>query len=341
MIPTYPAAASTYQQGQENLALRIRLAARVLWGQVAVSDLDASWRAVSGQVLALVAAGQLVAAEAADPYVAAVVAELGLRGDQTGSVVPDQLTGVASDGRDLSTLLDQPLIDAKTQIGEGATPAQATASAGSRLEMLAQTMVQDAGRLAVGMAIAARPRVTGYIRMLTPPSCSRCVVLAGQFYRWSSGFQRHPRCDCRHVPASEDVAGDLRTDPNAYFGSLSAAEQDKAFTKAGAQAIRDGADLSQVVNARRGAIGLTPAGARITAAEAKILRQGLDRGRLAPVELYGRQVYVTTEGMTKRGAAYKAVGPGRARLMPETIYQIAEDRADAVRLLKRYGYLAG
>lgn len=28
------------------------------------------------------------------------------------------------------------------------------------------------------------------------------------------------------------------------------------------------------------------------------------------------------------------------RLMPEAIYEIAEDRADALRLLKLYGYLA-
>lgn len=42
------------------------------------------------------------------------------------------------------------------------------------------------------------------------------------------------------------------TGPGDYFESLDRAEQDKIFTKAGAQAIRDRADINQVVNARRG-----------------------------------------------------------------------------------------
>ena len=55
-----------------------------------------------------------------------------------------------------------------------------------------------------------------------------------------------------HIPSREDTADDLRTDPKAYFASLSPAEQDRLFTLAGAEAIRSGADIGQVVNARRG-----------------------------------------------------------------------------------------
>lgn len=55
-----------------------------------------------------------------------------------------------------------------------------------------------------------------------------------------------------HVPAAEDAADDIRTDPRGYFDSLTRVEQDKAFTAAGAAAIRDGADIARVVNARRG-----------------------------------------------------------------------------------------
>lgn len=62
----------------------------------------------------------------------------------------------------------------------------------------------------------------------------------------------YPRCDCIHIPAREDSADDLRTDPKAYFDSLTAAEQDRLFTKAGAEAVRSGADMARVVNARRG-----------------------------------------------------------------------------------------
>src|SRR5688500_1052764 len=67
-----------------------------------------------------------------------------------------------------------------------------------------------------------------------------------------SGATHDYRCDCVHIPVAEDTSDDLRTNPRAYFDSLSVAEQDKAFTKAGAEAIREGADMNQVINARRG-----------------------------------------------------------------------------------------
>jgi hypothetical protein len=79
------------------------------------------------------------------------------------------------------------------------------------------------------------------------------VILAGRFYRWNAGFNRHPRCDCTGQPVvSAAAANDKLTRPRTYFDSLDPAEQDRAFTKAGAQAIRDGADIAKVVNARRG-----------------------------------------------------------------------------------------
>jgi hypothetical protein len=110
------------------------------------------------------------------------------------------------------------------------------------------------------------------------------------------------RCDCIHIPAREDSADDLRTDPKRYFQSLSAAEQDRVFGKAGAESIRHGADLSQVVNARS---GMYSAG--------------------------GMQL--TSTAAATRGAA-------GVRLMPEQILREANgDRTEAIRLLKRFGYL--
>jgi hypothetical protein len=73
-------------------------------------------------------------------------------------------------------------------------------------------------------------------------------VLAGKFYHWNAGFKRHPRCDCIHIPTRESLADDTTTDPTEYFNSLSPEQQDAAFTKTGARAIRDGADVSRVVN---------------------------------------------------------------------------------------------
>jgi hypothetical protein len=170
------------------------------------------------------------------------------------------------------------------------------------LDRNVQTMVADTGRAAASVDIVARPRI-GYVRMLTPPSCARCVVLAGKFYRWNTGFKRHPRCDCRHIPSSENVAGDHTTDPYEYFHSLSAADQDRIFTKNGANAIRDGADVFQIVNSRR---GIQPGG------------------------------LVTKEGTSRAGN----FGRGRQqRLTPDGIYSQGLSRDETLRLLERNGYI--
>jgi hypothetical protein len=161
--------------------------------------------------------------------------------------------------------------------------------------------------------------------------------------------------DCVHIPAVENSADDLRTNPKAYFDSLSVEDQGRYFTVSGARAIRDGADIGQVVNARRGASGLSQPG-RLTLAEQRMLRGGRERGRLQRVDVYGRQVYVTTEGTTRRGVAGQRLGAWSEdavkregqryrsartpRLMPDAVYDLAgDDRAEAARLLRRFGYI--
>lgn len=194
---------------------------------------------------------------------------------------------------------------------------EALAEAGRWLETVSATMVIDAARAAESAATTAHREVEGYVRMLNPPSCSRCALLAGRFYRWNDGFERHPLCDCRHIPASEAIAGDLTVNPSAYFDSLTTAEQDRYFTIAGAQAIRDGADISQVVNARRGM---------------ERAQDGAQAGLL-----------ITRESTTRRGMANRRRTGRNAvvRLMPETIYDLARgDRDEAVRLLRLNGFIA-
>lgn len=217
---------------------------------------------------------------------------------------------------------------------------------------IVKTGITDTARSSVQTGMQARRSALWYVRMLRGKSCARCAVLAGRRYRSQHAFDRHGRCDCVHIPAGED-GNDWTVNPKKYFSSLDTADQDRLFTKAGAQAIRDGADINQVVNARRGAHGLTPAGARLTLDEQAAIREGRDIGRLQRVEVYGQQVYITNEGITVRGLAGKRLadkGTARPigqryrrvttpRLMPESIYELAEDREDAVRLLRRYGYL--
>ena len=209
---------------------------------------------------------------------------------------------------------------------------------------IVKTGLRDTARSAVQSGMQARPAVRGYVRMLRGTSCARCAILAGRRYRSSVAFDRHKRCDCVHIPDAEDTGDDWTTNPRTYFNSLSREDQDRLFTKAGAEAVRRGADLSQVVNARKG---------------------------IETVTAYGRQVQVTTEGTTIRAVfgGYEVMPDGsfrkrteselerrrgrqgtrrnryakEPRLLPDEIFQLAEqfnwDRVETLRQLRRFGYV--
>lgn len=352
--------ARAYYAAQSALAAAVRLAVRALWGEVDVVDLSGSWasRRLGDRLFVAISSGQLAAAGQAPAYVARALVEQRAASSPLGVLLPQAMAGVASDGRDLETLVYEPVIRVKEAIGRGAAPARAMQVGGSSLETIATTQVADAGRAAAAVAMAVEPAVTGWVRMLVPPSCGRCVVLAGRRYRTAEigGFDRHERCDCVSCPAVEDAADDIRTDPADYFRSLAPADQARYFTVAGAEAIRSGADIGQVVNARRGASGLSQPG-RLTDAEQRMLRGGRDRGQLQRVDVYGRQLAITSEGVTVRGLAGQRLArtggtekrPGARnrsaktpRLMPESVLEAAgDDREERTRLLRRFGYIAG
>jgi hypothetical protein len=138
-------------------------------------------------------------------------------------------------------------------------------------DRLVASLVLDALRGAAGVAIAVRPAVTAHVRYLSPPSCARCAVLAGQVYRWSQGFKRHPFCDCVMVPTTDDAAPGLVTDPDTAFR----AGQVHGLSKADTKAISDGADIAQVVNVQRTAAGLS--------GSTKVMTRA---GRITPAAIY-------------------------------------------------------
>lgn len=223
------------------------------------------------------------AAQAGAQSVPDMLAEQNIDVAPQGTVNTNRLAGIASDGRPLRSLLEQ-------------------ATSGSALDLMALTQVADAFRVSTGVAITARPRV-GWTRMVTPPCCPRCAILAGKFFRWNQGFQRHPACRCRHIPTTEDREGDVRTDPAELFklGRV------RGVTQAEQKAISQGADVSQVINSRR-SLYVDDAGNRLT-----------------------------RESTTRRGDSR---GVNGVRLTPEQIYRDADgDRDEALRLLMQHGYL--
>lgn len=302
-----PAATLAQYKLSQRLQAIAQLRARKAWNQVQVGLISESWEVLlrNTGLVAAVSSLQLEAATAGASYGARSLAAQGDYEAPEAFVDPRGFAGVAADGRPLSGLLYAAAPYTKDRIKVGMDPLAAKASGGKFLELIVKTSVADAGRGAAGVDIATRP-ATGYVRMLNPPSCSRCSVLAGKFYRWNAGFRRHPGCDCVHVPskgADAATSEGLIHDPYEYFQSLSPGEQDKVYTASGAQAIRDGGDLFQVVNSRR---GMKPGG------------------------------LVTTEGTTRRGN----YGTGRRpRLTPEGIYSQNLPREQSLKLLESNGYL--
>lgn len=310
-----PQSTAEHYAEQQRLAIATITATRLAWSRIG-PELDADWLSVSRRLLLLVTAAQLAAARSSETYVPAVLAELEIADTAVATTAAAAFAGTASDGRPLETLLYGAVTTAKTARARGLSRPESTAAGGRWLDMVVQTQVADAERAATGVQIAVRPNLSGWVRMLSPPSCDRCTVLAGRFFKWNRGFARHPGCDCRHIPATEAVADDLRLDPRKAIEAGQVTNLSKADRRA---IVEDGADPAQVINAKRG---------------------------METASGYGRRLKVTNEGVTRRGVAGRRLAEQGGsytrtpRLRPEAIYEIAgDDRDEAIRLLRRFGYL--
>lgn len=246
---------------------------------------------------------------------AAVIASRSVAGyvDEAPKTLAQAFAGVSSHGFSLT----EPIIatiDARVPAPVEALPSPWWDDAQvfmADLEQLFLSEIADAGRTASQVEFVSRPEWQNYVRMLTPPSCARCAILAGRIYRDLDAFQRHPGCDCVMIPVQNwETAHDagLVSSPDQAFADGNV----RGLSKADAQAVADGADLQAVVNATRG---------------------------IQTADVFGHRVKATTEGTTKRSAWRKANPTRLVRLRPESIYKFAKDREDAIRLLRLYGYI--
>lgn len=275
------------------------------WSRVDARWISESWDEAIRSLESAVAAAQVSAATAGAEYGAAALAEQGLYVAPNAFVRPGGFAGVSPDGRSLYGALYSPATTAKSLIAGGMAAPDAIAAAGKRLDRIMRTLIADTSRQAAGVDLATRPTV-GYVRQLVGTSCPDCVILAGRFYRWNAGFLRHPGDDCIHVPTTKAASEGYTVDPYAHFESMTEAEQDEFWGKHNAQAIRDGADIYQVYNSRR----------------------GRTKTRM-----------FTTEGTTRRGQASAGLKRGQRRLTPEGVYRMYPKREDAIRALEEHGYL--
>lgn len=176
-----------------------------------------------------------------------ILAEQGIKAEPLAEIILPALAGYSSAGVPLEIVV-------KDLVRKAALPATMY-----MFDRFVLTQFMDASRQATSALMAVTEETNGYYRMLEPPSCSRCVVLAGKFYEKNDGFRRHPRCNCRHIPSHSDLKADYRLDPIKYFDSLTTTQQNRVFTSHGAELIRTAARssdqqyaLGRVVNTRWG-----------------------------------------------------------------------------------------
>lgn len=297
-------------------------------------DFDASWNLIAPTILAIIATAQQRTAALGADYIPAVLEETGqVRSIPTTEKVNiAAFAGVAGSGLAVADVIDLAPIRAKQAVAAGKTATQALDVAGSWLTRTSGTILSDTGRAAEVTAMGVRP-VTGWVRMLTPPSCGRCAVLAGRRYWNNQGFERHPGCDCRHIPASEAVAGDFTLDFEDYLGSLDKASQVKLLgSEANWTAWSEyGANPTQIVNAYRA--GLSTAQDRF-GNEISYTLVGTSRRGWAGHSMRNRATQLDIDA----GLVTRAGKTGLVRRMPETILRTTQSREQIIRQMRIYGW---
>lgn len=244
-------AAAAWHERQSRISRAAAVAVGSLYAQVDPDRIAVTWREQTAKAERVAAAAQLAAAAGATAYVERAVREAEVEPAPFGKVTAASF--VAPVAAPLLTIGFQSL----TRIGRGMPPAEALRAARAAAGAATQTAVADAGSDATSVAMILEPNVIGYVRVLTPPSCGRCAILAGRIYRVAEPFARHPQCDCTHEPMvagggyGQTGAGAETLDAKAYFDSLTEKQQNRLFGKAESDDIRDGADIAKRVNVPR------------------------------------------------------------------------------------------
>ncbi|WP_327376207.1 hypothetical protein OG393_21010 [Streptomyces sp. NBC_01216] len=315
--------AQDHVEARKRLAEATVRATHAVWRDIDRDNIYSSWLLLLGRLLAIVSGGQLAAASSTNLWLRQL---LGLPPPEYPEerLVPSSLVGVDGAGRPLAAVLMAPMWSALRLVAQGRPVAQSMAHGQALLDVIVRTAVADTGRAADQVGMVARRDVTTYVRVPNAGACSRCLVLAGiRVGGVSTAFQRHPNCHC----GMEPVTSSSRPEPfdaKDLYDEMSPAQRRKTFGEAGMKAIDAGADIAQVVNARRG---------------------------MSSASVFGKKLLVTSEGVTSRGLAGKRLKnlekvPGQRyrvsqtpRLMPEEIFRLADDREHAIRLLRTHSYI--
>lgn len=317
-------------------------ASRLFDSAIDGSNLDASWLALAPTLNQQITQGQTLLLAGSDRYAAGQARFDGLEQGLTFNPAP--LIGRDGSGRPLDTLAHGAVTTTKQQIARGVAVNAALEAGSVYLYTMIRTALLDVARQS-DMGAASAKGYTYYVRVVSPGACERCLVLAGatQF----GPFLRHPDCKCTVQPMTRDQYEDYNPWEHVNQEDLA-----RRIGKDSAQAIADGADPIQVINARRGALrGVSEGGADFPRARMVQTQVGTHADG-TPV-----MAWTTLEGTTRRGyfgrmeanlyntpearaAGARYSGTQRHRFMPRTIYQVTNDPAERRALLIDSGYIS-
>lgn len=320
--------AHDFYMRQSAITARAQRQARKIWRQLDPENFDRSWERLGPAMNTVLTNAQVLAASGAEAYIDEIVKTSGLDSDWAGEINPKAFGGITTEGWRNADLLQQPIIGNKMRIKAGMSTRDAVAAGGKQIDRIISTQVFDSGRAGVSVGNAANRTVTGYTRVVSGKACGNCAVLAGTgftirgaYFDVRKAFARHPNCKCQMIPSTKTLSVQQFSSSREYFDSIKdPKEQDRIFTKGGAEAIRNGADIARVVNARARKIG-------------RYSMPGMKNSPVYREDFTGRDLEATYVGFDGR-RNFRA-----PRLTPNGIMQVAKSRDDMLRLLKKYGYI--
>lgn len=321
--------AQAHRVEMQQLSLEASSELTGMWRTVDRNNIRDSWTRQVPRAAALVGTMQMAAAVASERYTRNILEEQNIS-PQGPRLNPQGFAGTTyplgnSSPVPLEVAVAGPAFVSLRYIGAGHDVERAMAGGYANMIAKTQTAIADAARQSEGVTSTTVEAPVRQVRIVQPGACDRCIILAGRTYRDAS-FLRHPGCACSGMPTDEQNADKYTTDPYEHFNGLEEAEQDAKFGRANAQAVRDGGDIFQVVNARR-EMYTSEGGALAT--RAGTTRRGN----------FGRQEQRAGRTRDRRGRERYGVAT-RERLMPEAIYkQAAGDRALQLSMLEEYGFI--
>ena len=307
-----------------------------IWQQMNPDQLDDSWAGLAPALMTQVNAAQFAGVSTSNAYVTSLSDEYGFNAD-SGRINSRAFLGVDGSGRSNESLLHGAVTTTKTATGAGFGRTESFQAGSVFLAAMLKTVLADISRSS-DLTAATGQGYTRYVRVINPGACSRCAILAG-ISSYKTAFRRHPACRCGTAPIVNLETGEakvpegLHRSADDYFESLSESEQNRVFTKGGAEAIRSGARAQDVVSARRGASGITTSrgiGRRTVPNSGRRITRDRIGKNLDGSPIMG---YTTTEG------TYRGAFRGRNRLMPETIISLTDDLPTRQILLRDAGYI--